>query len=78
MAGLSTTEEAAQFKVKSFSFVDGKAVVEWAPDLNGERSYKLLGKRTLADTTWDEVPDGADVNTEGWRFFGVQVELPQK
>jgi hypothetical protein len=78
VAGLSTTDKEAKFKVKSIAFKNGEPVVEWVPDMNEERAYKLLGKRTLADETWDEVPDGTDVETEGWRFFRVQVELPRE
>ena len=76
VAGLSTTDKEAKFKVKSLSIVGGKLVVEWDPDLNEERAYKLLGKRTLSDEKWEEVSEGADVDTEGWRFFRVRVELP--
>ena len=76
MAGLSTTDKEAKFKVKSLSIVGGKLVVEWDPDLNEERAYKLLGKRTLSDEKCEEVSEGADVDTEGWRFFRVRVELP--
>jgi hypothetical protein len=76
LSGLSTTDTGAEFKVKSISVVDGKAVVEWAPDLDEDRAYKLLGKRTLSDEKWEEVSEGADVDTEGWRFFRVRVELP--
>ena len=43
-----------------------------------ERSYKLLGKRLLSEENWTELPDGADVDAGGWRFFRVGVELPQK
>ncbi len=78
VAGLSTTNAEAKFKVKSIAFENGEPVVAWDPDLNEERAYKLLGKRTLAEARWDEVPDGADVDAEGWRFFRVQVELPQE
>ena len=83
VAGLSPTNEAAAFKVKAISFENGEPVVEWEPDLNdggtkSERAYKLLGKRQLSDEKWEEVPDGVDVDTEGWRFFQVRVELPQE
>ena len=83
VAGLSTTDAKAAFKVKSISIENGEPVVEWEPDLNdggtkSERAYKLLGKRQLSDEKWEEVPDGVDVDTEGWRFFQVRVELPQE
>ncbi len=74
VAGLSTTDKGAKFKVKAISVVAGKPVLEWDPDLDGDRAYKLLGKRTLSDEAWEEVPDGADA--EGWRFFRVRVTLP--
>ena len=83
VAGISPTNAAAAFKVKSISFVDGEPVVEWDPDLNdggakSERAYKLLGKRLLSEDDWTELPDGADVDAGGWRFFRVGVELPEK
>ena len=78
VAGLSPTNAAAAFKVEAISFVNGEPVVEWDPDLNEDRAYKLLGKRQMSDEKWEKVPNGADVDAEGWRFFQVRVELPQK
>ena len=83
VSGLSTTNAAEVFKVKSISFVDGEPVVEWDPDLNeggtkSERAYKLLGKRLLSEDDWTELPDGVDVDAGEWRFFRVRVKLPQE
>ena len=73
LAGLSPTDTAAAFKVKSIEFVDGKVVVTWEPDLNeGEtkkaRSYVVEGAETLGGG-WGE-PNAAS------RFFRVKVALP--
>ncbi len=73
VAGLSTTNAEAAFKVKSISVVDGDVNVEWDPDLNGNgtpdaRAYTVEGKPTMADA-WG-------VTNASSRFFRVRVELP--
>ncbi len=74
VAGLSTTNAEAAFKVKSISVVDGEVNVEWYPDLNGNgtpnaRAYTVEGKSTMADA-WG-------VTNASSRFFRVKVELPE-
>ena len=73
LAGLSTTDAAAEFKVKSMAFVDGKVVVTWDPDLNEgdtkkERSYVVEGAETLGGA-WGATNAAS-------RFFRVKVALP--
>lgn len=73
VAGLSTTDAEAEFKVKSISLVDGEVKVEWTPDLNDNgtktnRTYVIQGKQSMADE-WDE-------KTPESRFFRVKVSLP--
>ena len=73
LAGLSPTDAAAEFKVKSMAFVDGQLVVTWDPDLNDgetkkEREYTLEGAETLGGA-WGATNAAS-------RFFRVRVGLP--
>ena len=45
-AGLSITDEEAEFKVKSISFVDGKIKIEWDPDLNESGTLLPVARQT--------------------------------
>lgn len=72
LAGLSTTDEKAKFKVKSLSVADGEVKVEWEPDLNDngtqtERRYIVEGKPMMGN-------DWAQTNAAS-RFFRVKVGL---
>lgn len=74
MVGLSVTNAEAVFKVKSISFADGKATVEWDPDLNeggtkSNRTYRVEGKPTITNE-WDAVGEDS-------QFFRVWVEMPK-
>ena len=74
LAGLSTTNAAAEFKVKSIEFVDGEPVVKWEPDLNEgetkkERVYTVEGTSAMTNE-WGKV-DGES------RFFRVRVEMAE-
>lgn len=73
VAGLSTTEPEAEFKVKSISFADGEVQIGWSPDLNengtlSNRTYTVEGKPALTDDWGPCAPSS--------RFFRVRVELP--
>lgn len=73
LAGLSPMDPAAEFKVKSMAFVDGKVVVTWDPDLNEgetkkERSYVVEGAETLGGA-WGATNAAS-------RFFRVRVGMP--
>ena len=73
VAGLSTTDAEAQFKVKALSLADGKLKVEWTPDLNANgtktnRTYVIQGKQSM-DDEWD-------AHTPSSRFFRVSVQMP--
>lgn len=91
LVGLSTTNEAAVFKLKSFSFENGQPVMKWDPDLNEDgttnRLYRVWARSSV------EVPEAGDSEatedgwrdvtgqestwvTNGWRFFRVGVEMP--
>ena len=93
LAGLSPTDEAAEFKVKSIEFVDGKPVVTWEPDLNEggarrARVYRVWARKSIekeepeGDGTRDGWKNVTGQETrwveEGWRCFKVEVELPQE
>ena len=72
LAGLSVTNEEAVFRVKSLSFLNGKATVEWEPDLNEDgtksnRAYRVEGKNTMTNE-WG--PAEADS-----QFFRVWVGM---
>ncbi len=69
VAGLSPTDPAAAFKIKSITVTNGEVAVEWEPDLGGNRAYAVEGKASMADG-WDE-PDASS------RFFRVRVALPE-
>ncbi len=69
VAGLSPTDPAAAFKIKSITVTNGEVAVEWEPDLGGNRAYAVEGKDSMADG-WDE-PDASS------RFFRVRVGLPE-
>lgn len=73
VAGLSTTDAEAEFKVKSISLADGEVKVEWTPDLNDNgtktnRTYVIQGKPSMAGEWGEKTPDS--------RFFRVKVALP--
>lgn len=73
LAGLSTTDAQAEFKVQSISFVDGEVQLEWTPDLNDNgtqtnRTYVIQGKQSM-DDEWDS-------QTPSSRFFRVKVQMP--
>ena len=74
LAGVDTTDKTAAFRVKSISFVDGEAVLEWDPDLNengtaSERTYIEEGKPSMEAPWGTKQPDS--------RFFRVKVVLPE-
>ena len=74
VAGVGTTNAAAEFRVKSISISDGQVTVEWDPDLNlngtaTNRAYVVQGKRTM-DGKWDETDEDS-------RFFRVLVRMPE-
>ena len=75
VAGLSPTNEAAAFKVKAISFVDGEPVVEWEPELvpdeAAKRLYTVYGKVRISDSGWSPV----DGDTAEYNFFQVTVEM---
>ena len=61
----------------NIEIVNGRPVVTWTPNLLEERSYHVLGKRTLNPAEeWTDVTDESDLDTAGYRFFKVQVEMP--
>jgi hypothetical protein len=92
LAGLVPTDEGAAFKLKSFSFVNGQPVMKWDPDLNEdgtkqEREYRVWARKSVETPEpegektkdgWTDVT-GEEANwvTNGWRFFRVDVEMPQ-
>ena len=73
LAGLSPTDAAAEFKVKSFSVKEGgEVVVEWEPDLREtaeDRSYVVEGAATLGGA-WG-------VTNAASRFFRVRVGMQE-
>ena len=75
VAGLSPTNAAAAFKVKSISFENGEPVVEWEPELPpdaaAKRRYTVYGKVRISDPGWSPV----DGDASGYNFFRVTVEM---
>lgn len=74
LAGLSVTNAESVFRVKSISFPDGKATVEWEPDLNeggtkSNRTYRVEGLRTMTNKWNSAEPDS--------QFFRVWVGMPK-
>ncbi len=59
----------------NIEIIAGRPVVTWEPDLLGERTYHVLGRKTLDPAEeWVDVTDVADLDAEGYRFFKVKVE----
>ena len=92
LAGLSTTNAAAEFKVKSIEFEGEKPVVKWEPDLNVDgttnRVYRVWARKSVEKAEGEEevvTKDGwRDVTGEderwvedGWRVFRVEVGMPE-
>lgn len=80
VAGTDPTDKTSEFKA-SISFVDGKPVITWTPDLNeggakSLRTYRTLGIDDLSQSAdpaaWREVAPGAESD---YKFFKVKVEL---
>lgn len=75
VAGTDPTDKNSKFTA-TISFVGGKPVVKWSPELSAEeaakRVYKVHGKAKLTDT-WNEV-DGDEAS---YNFFKVTVEMQQ-
>ena len=78
VAGTDPDDKKSEFIAK-VEMKDGKPVITWSPDLNegagknGVRAYRVLGKDSLDDAAWTEVPDGEECD---YRFFKVTVEMP--
>lgn len=59
--------------------VAGLPVVTWDPDLLGDRTYRVLGKKTLNPLEErEDVTDLPDVDTAGYRFFKAKVSMPEE
>lgn len=80
VAGTDPTDKTSEFKA-SISFVDGKPVITWTPDLNeggakSLRTYRTLGIDDLSQSAdpaaWHEVTPG---NESAYNFFKVEVGL---
>lgn len=80
VAGTDPTDKASKFKA-SISFVDGKPVITWTPDLNeggakSLRTYRTLGINDLSQSAdpaaWREVTPGSE---SAYKFFKVEVDM---
>ena len=50
--------------------------MKWTPDLLGERTCRILGKKTLDPAEeWTDVTVETDLDAAGWRFFKATVEM---
>ena len=76
VAGTDPNDPSSAFTASIEIGADGKPVVTWTPDLLGERTYRILGTKSLgADAQWDDVTDIDDPGAEGYRFFKVSVQI---
>jgi hypothetical protein len=59
--------------------VAGRPVVSREPDLLGDRTYRVLGKKTLDPLEeWENVTNLPDVDAAGYRFFKAKVSMPEE
>ena len=53
----------------------GIVLLKKAPDLLEERTYRVMGRKTLDPSEeWVDVTDETDLDAAGYRFFKVKVE----
>ncbi len=76
IAGTDPNDRSSTLRA-DIGIVEGRPVVTWTPDLLDERAYRILGKKTLAsEEAWTDVTDVENLDTTGYRFFKVSVEMP--
>lgn len=74
VAGTDPTDPESVFTA-SLSFVDGRPVLTWTPDLNADaerRRYTVFGKKSLVDAEWTVVGEG---DLTDYNYFKVSVGL---
>ena len=76
--GLDPTDATTDFRIVSFSIVDGEPDVEWVPKTNrwtgAEINATLKGATNLHDRVWSAVRDVSAEDRAALRFFKVEVE----
>lgn len=76
--GLDPTDATNDFRIVSFSMVDGVPDVEWEPKTNrwtgAEINATLKGATNLCDRVWSAVRDASEEERAAFRFFKVEVE----
>lgn len=76
VAGLDPADEGEEFKAELVS-EDGKHKVEPVGGKKAGRVYRVEGKKELTDEEWEELTGAEDLETEGWLFFRLGVELAE-
>jgi len=79
VAGLEPEDEKSKFTSK-ITFVDGKPVITWEPDLNDDgkrsvRSYTTYGCENIGGK-WHDMSTVPEADKPNYRFFKVTVEMP--
>ena len=78
MAGTDPNDPESVLRAR-IEIVAGRPVVTWEPDLLGDRTYRVLGKKTLDPLEeWEDVTDLPDVDAAGYRFFKAKVSMPEE
>ena len=78
VAGTDPTDPNDRFSASlTFDAVTGRPVISWSPEMkdakgNYLRKYTTWGKKSLADASWTEVPQGRESE---YGFFKVTVEM---
>ncbi len=77
VAGLNPLDPLSRF-LASIRMEADEPIVTPLPDLGSARTYRILGKRTLDPTEdWTDVTDIPDLDTAGYRFFKVTVQMKE-
>ena len=72
LAGTDPTDAGSFFQIDGIEVREGQAELTWSPDLEGERDYRVLGKKTMDDTeAWEDV---TDKDRSEYRFFTVEIQ----
>ena len=76
--GIDPEKPDDDFKIVSFEMKDGKPVFTFSHTADGSGNnftprIRTLGKASLGDAAWAEVPEGGDPSL---RFFKVEVLMP--
>lgn len=72
LAGTDPTDADSVLQIESIAVRNGQAELTWSPDLEGDRDYRVLGKRSMTDgDPWEDV---TEKDRSEYRFFMVEVK----